>query len=309
MQCDAEGRSDFGRKRIHVVQVGLGTNSTFVQNLGGVKRDWCPTVDWLLETVSERNPEELTGVGVEPVAEHAEAMRAITSRHLPKVALLQVALGEADEEDVEIHALTDGKNEEVLMQVPKHKRKEITHHLAFLRNMSCVGSVHPEYEEQREWLQDRYGVDVNLASIRTSVWSYGRLARELNFLGCELLIIDAEGCDAAILRSLVAHCREEESYGRNAWPYVIQFETMGHCDRIEGANAEWDAITELQRSGYTLAAYSHYNSQLVHSEALKIPRIDEWACKLQCWAATASYSGHSTRGRRRTRAQGSWSQN
>jgi len=177
-----------------------------------------------------------------------------------------------------------------MSRVPKHLRKEMLRNLAFLRNMSCVGSVHPEYEEQREWLQDRYGIDVNLASIRTSVWTYGRLARELNFLGCELLIIDAEGCDAAILRSLVAHCREEERYGRNAWPYVIQFETMGHCDRIEGANAEWDAILELQRFGYTLVAYSHYNSQLVRTEALKIPRLDKWASKLQCWVQTQSYS-------------------
>ena len=60
------------------MQVGLGTNSTFVQNLGGLQQDWCASMDWLLETVSEHNPETFTGVGVEPVAEHVEAMRAIS---------------------------------------------------------------------------------------------------------------------------------------------------------------------------------------------------------------------------------------
>ena len=145
------------------MQVGLGTNSTFIQNLGGLQRDWCATIDWLLETVSEGNPARVNGVGVEPVAEHAEAMRSIASRRLPNVALLQLALGEAD------------------------------------------------------------------------------------------------------------------------WPYVIQFETMGHCDRLEGTDAEWAAITELLRSGYTLLAYSHYNTQLVRNQALGSPRIDRWAGKLQCW--------------------------
>ena len=102
---------DFRGIRIHVVQAGLGTNSTFVQNLGGLQQDWCATMEWLLETVRERNPEWLTGVGVEPVAEHAQAVRAISSKRLPNVALLQVALGEADEENVQIHALTKGKYE------------------------------------------------------------------------------------------------------------------------------------------------------------------------------------------------------
>ena len=154
------------------MQVGLGTNSTFVQNLGGLEEDWCASMDWLLETVTECNPETFTGVGVEPVEEHVKAMRAISCMRLPNVALLQVALGEANEEDVEIHVLTNDKNEEILMQVPQHQREEVTHDLAYLRNMSCAGSIHPAYEEQRKWLQDDYGADANLASNRTSVWSY-----------------------------------------------------------------------------------------------------------------------------------------
>ena len=64
---------------------------------------------------------------------------------------------------------------------------------------------------------------------------------------------------------------------------MIQFETMGHCDRLEGGNAEWKTITELEHAGYTPVAYSHYNRQLVRIEALKFPHIDKWVDNLQCW--------------------------
>ena len=274
---------NFGGNRIHAVQVGLGTNSTFVQNLGGLEEDWCANMDWLLEIVSEFKPQTFTGVGVEPVEEYVKAMRAISCKCLPKVALLQVALGEANQDDVELHVLTKEKNEEILMQVPEHQKEEVTYYLTFLRNMSCAGCIHPAYEEQRRWLQDHYNVVVKLASNRTSVWSYAYLAETLNFKGCELLIIDAEGSDTAILRSLMAYCREEEHDSRNRWPYVIQFETMGHCDRLEGNNAEWNTISELEYAGYILVAYSHYNSQLVRVEALNFPHIHKWVNKLQCW--------------------------
>ena len=280
----ARGLLDFNGSRVQVVQVGLGTNSTFVQNLGGKRGEWCPMMDWLLKTVSERSSDRLQGVAVEPVTDHARAMRAIASRRLPNVQLVEVALGEKDEEGVEIHALTDRHSEEIIQKVSPRQRTSIEWDLAFLRNMSCVGTVHPGYPDQREWLLERYGLDVDFARSKTTVWSFGKLAWELNFRGCELLIIDAEGCDAAIVRSLMAHCRDEEWRGRDAWPYVIQFETMGHCDRIEGANAEWGVITELENSGYTLIAHSHYNSQLVRTDALKkIRRVRDWASTLQCW--------------------------
>ena len=67
---------------------------------------------------------------------------------------------------------------------------------------------------------------------------------------------------------------------------MIQFETMGHCDRLEGNNAEWNTISELEFAGYTLVAYSHYNSQLVRVEALNFPHIDKWVDKLQCWGCS-----------------------
>mmetsp|Transcript_64665 Transcript_64665/g.169317 ORF Transcript_64665/g.169317 Transcript_64665/m.169317 type:complete len:203 (+) Transcript_64665:1656-2264(+) len=109
--------------------------------------------------------------------------------------------------------------------------------------------------------------------------SYGRLARELNFAGCELLVIDAEGHDTRILRSVIAHCESTPS----AWPQLIQFETMGHSDKLEGPNAEWSMITELEKRGYQLVSYSHHDSYLVRHGALGRPGpIRTWAASWVC---------------------------
>ena len=47
--------------------------------------------------------------------------------------------------------------------------------------------------------------------------------------------VDCEGRDAEILRSLVSYCYNQCCVTGNddAWPLVIHFETMGHCDKVE----------------------------------------------------------------------------
>ena len=65
--------------------------------------------------------------------------------------------------------------------------------------------------------------------MKTNMWTYGKLAKELDFSGCELLVIDAEGDDTKILRSMISHCWETGK----GWPDMIAFETQGHCDNKE----------------------------------------------------------------------------
>jgi len=274
---------NFQNQRVQIIQVGLGTNSTFIQNLLGDRNVWCPNVAWLMESLSEARPNFIKGIGVEPVAEHAKAMQKLAKKGLHQVSVVQVALGKQDEEDVAMHVLTQRKQDKLMQQVNGEYSQGLERSLVFLRNMTCVGDVHPEFEGQQAWLRDCYGVEVDLEELRTEVWSYQHLSWAMNFRGCELLIVDAEGHDAMILRSMIDYCSWEQRRGHDLWPYVIQFETMGHCDRLEGRGTEWSVISDLERIGYTLICYSHYNSQLVYNKALKNePRIYNWTTQLTC---------------------------
>jgi hypothetical protein len=111
------GFTDFAGRRVNVVQIGLGTNSTFVQNIAGPSDQYDEGIGWLLETVSEMSPQHITGVAVEPVPEHVRALRSITEEFLPGVALVQRAIGETDCESM-LHMLPKAQHDELLRRVP-----------------------------------------------------------------------------------------------------------------------------------------------------------------------------------------------
>ena len=53
------------------------------------------------------------------------------------------------------------------------------------------------------------------------LWTWMKLTEQLNFCGCELLIVDAEGHDTAVLCSMLAHCKERLRNGLYEWPNVV----------------------------------------------------------------------------------------
>ena len=69
---------------------------------------------------------------------------------------------------------------------------------------------------------------MDLDRVQTDIWTLAKLKQQLKFNACELLV-DAEGRDTTVLRSLITHCREMQQIGISEWPNVIQFETMGNC--------------------------------------------------------------------------------
>ena len=279
------GKRDFGGKRVHVVQIGLGTNSTFIQNVASpYDEDWDKGIDWILQSASSAlSPSGLTGVAVEPAAEHAQAFRPLVEKSLPGVALVQCAIGDMDG-DSELHLLPKQEHDALLRQAPWWQREGLERSLSYLMNMSCVGREHPDMQHCLQKLWGDYGVQLELQQARVKIWSWDRLARELNFEGCEVLVVDTEGFDVRILRSMIAHCRQcEEILKENHWPYVIQFETQGHSDRLEGINAEWGIINDLNNVGYTLVHYSHFNTHLARDNELWYnERVIDWAKTLVC---------------------------
>jgi len=214
------------------------------------------------------------------------ALRRGPASRMPNVSLVCAALGEQDIDGAAVYMLTQQDHDHLLNQVPSHKRRSLRRSLEYILNMSCVGRTHPDLAKQRRWLHDTYGIWVNLQRRRTDVWTWARLSWELNFSGCELLIVDTEGHDAAVLRSMIAHCtkkKRENSLSPSPWPDVIQFETMAHCDKVEGHGTEWGVITLLQNAGYVLVHYSRHNSHLVFGEVLeKEHRVWRWAESFVC---------------------------
>ena len=170
-----------------------------------------------------------------------------------------------------------------LRNVPEEHRDDLAWRLSYISNMSCIGYAHPNVRCDLQQIRDRYGVNVKMHKQRVRVWSYEKLARELNFCGCEVLIIDAEGYDVRILKSMIAHCSNREDSQFDAWPYVIQFETRGHCDNIDGPGEEWGIVASLEKVGYTLVYYSWHDTYLARTLQLRHnEHVRNWAEVLVC---------------------------
>lgn len=274
---------------MNAVQIGLGTFGTIVQNLAGRPDEWDAVVGWLLESTSETRPEHFRGVAVEPVPEHVERLSRQADGTLPHLRLVQAAVGEEEAEGSEVLVLTQAAYDGLLESVPPHQRKGLAYDLVYLRNMSCVDGPHPTFDDCWRKAWRNYGVDVCLEPLRTDVWSYSRLAESLDFCGCELLLIDAEGHDAQILRSMIRHCQEQEALGHTAWPDVVVFESAGLCDRKEGWAVEEDVRRQLEAYGYFVLVKCKMNTDMVRRSAMETSkRLQRWAHNVTCYSCNAS---------------------
>lgn len=259
--------------RAHVVQVGLGDNRTFLHDWG----DSNPNLGWLLSAVSRDR--DFCGVAVEPVWKHLEAAYHLAkdTRYDYNVALVQAALGEYTGRTL-MYRVEELSQKELQCLDPA-AREDYELQMSYLRNMSCV-------EELSDWLRDRHhileeqlgplGVHVPITEDVVPLWTWERLVEELGFKGCEVLIIDTEGFDVEILRSLAAYCADR----LEELPWVIQFESNGLCNARAGYNCEWYIIPEFEKLGYTLLARGR-DTYLVLKTAESASLnawLDEWAC-------------------------------
>ena len=279
----AQGHRDFGGQKLHFLQIGLGDNTTFVQNFAGQWSEWSFSVDWLCRAASESRSDFVRGVGVEPVRHLIDRHRPLL-RWLPNVELVQAAISDVEAKCMQMHVLTQQVQQRLLSQADEHKKEILEYHLEYLNNMSSLGQLHPQLSGHITDLESECGVELCFGVQDTQVWSYRTLATTLNFVGCEVLMIDAEGHDTRILMSLLQHCEEDP----RAWPEVIQFETMGHCDQFKDRPCESEAIGMLQAAGYLLVAHSHNDSYLVSSARASSGRLQRWLCQWKCYECNKS---------------------
>eukprot|EP00416_Gambierdiscus_australes_P036649 CAMPEP_0171105732 /NCGR_PEP_ID=MMETSP0766_2-20121228/63315_1 /TAXON_ID=439317 /ORGANISM="Gambierdiscus australes, Strain CAWD 149" /LENGTH=321 /DNA_ID=CAMNT_0011566663 /DNA_START=11 /DNA_END=973 /DNA_ORIENTATION=- len=273
------GVHDFDQKRLNMLQIGLGTFGTFVQNLTCPSEIY-PNVSWLLEASSDSSP-GLLAVGVEPVPEHIGRLRPLL-QHLPRACLVQAAVGRRNQ-TVDVHAITRDSYEKYTQTVRPAELKMFDDMVLYLRNMSCVGQAHPEFGRFSMQLEARCGVKVEPQPIQARAVTYGVLARVLRFSGVEVLLVDAEGCDCRILQSMIDHCTQWDNI--KAWPDVIQFETMGHSNWMADSssrNMEAETCRALESHGYVVACYGS-DTQLVRLSALASePRLQRWVETFRC---------------------------
>lgn len=270
------GCRDFEGYRLNILQIGLGTCRTFLQNLTDPSNSH-QSVSWLLTAATDRSW-RLRGVGVEPVPEHVEHLQPALES-LPYTSLLQGAVSTCSE-DVEVFAVTPQMYENAASKVPWALRDSFDNLVIYLRNMSCVGQKHPDLDRCYKQLEAMIGVGVEMEPIRARAFSYSEMSSMLNFNGVEVLIVDAEGHDCRILQSMIDHCNSHESTPQD-WPDVIQFETMGHCDRVDGSGVEDRTVRSLQFHGYASALVGR-DTVMVKLAALPEQRMQDLMTSLKC---------------------------
>ena len=275
--------TNFGGEKLNFIQIGLGTNATFIQNLAGNKKTHSRSLHWLFQPSTEHAQDKVTGIGVEPIAHLAEALLKVAV-HLPRVQVLQKAIGDQDQQGKDMFFLSKQTHDDLISKVQAFRREELTQDLEYLCNMSCLGSEHPKMRSTMDHIVAKYEIQdtselCKPCTQKVDVWSWSTLVREFNFGGCEILLVDAEGSDAKILRSLVQHCKTNPTH----WPEMIQFETMGHCDVLEGQGTELRVLETLQGEGYKIITISEYNSIVIKASAIENEEkwrnvVGEWYC-------------------------------
>lgn len=270
---------DFAGADVHIFQVGLGTYATFLQ----------PNVRWLrilLQASTWLESEPLRGIGVDPLEESVGPLEELAVNEVGASVLL-AALGK-DGIQQSLFCLPRGARQHIRDLMVEHneetwRRTDVDGSLAYLENMSSMGAPHPdfEYNAARVRRMARVGADFPLLEERkVPCHTFEGVLALHNARACEVLVVDAEGADCAILRNVIAAC----STGRVPWPRVIRFEIGPRG----GAREEEDEqmLCDLQREGYVLIDHSG-DATLVHRQAMQAcPALAMWADRkftLRCY--------------------------
>lgn len=265
---------DYKGKPVHVIQIGLGTFDTFLH-------DDAAWIDVLLQATSRRAGDKLKAIGVDPVEESAGPLEQLAmEKEQHYVSIMLAAVGE-ETGTVSLFCLphtTRLKMREELehRRVDALKRANVDWSLSFLENMSSTHRPHPEFHYYTDDVYRLSKTNQELMERReVQLITYAGILRKPNSRGCEVLIIDAEGTDCAILRSMIHTGTTSEDF---LWPLVICFEIQGHGDVKERKSVEESTVRDLQSLGYLLL-HGHKDATLVYSPALH-GKLRKWANKL-----------------------------
>ena len=165
-------------------------------------------------------------------------------------------------------------------------RAQLDWDFSYLENMASIGVPAADLASTVDRVCEIAECDstIVLEKRLVAVYTFEQMLRVHKASGCEVLVVDAEGHDCSILRSMIAACR----WGGVPWPYAIRFETRGHADSREGAGAEDGMVRRLQWHSYLLLAVNG-DTTLVHSaETLAPARVGRQALHAHMLSLPAS---------------------
>ena len=152
---------DFNWQAVDIVQIGLGTNQTFIQ-----KDSYF--IQGLLEGTDEHGHKRLTGIGVDPVVECVKGLYR-HRRRSGKVALIAGAVArESGTRRIFGLPWDLPKAVESVMRrllIPPEVQAEVRTQLEYLKNMSRLDAPHPRYKAS---------VDCIPALVRRQLFKEGR---------------------------------------------------------------------------------------------------------------------------------------
>ena len=276
-----EGRTVHNHKgkSVHILQIGLGTFGTFLHN----DTYW---MEVLLEATSKRKSEPLRAIGVDPVEDSSGPMESLALAQRQRyVSITQAAVGDHSGQVLLYclpHAARLKLRNELLRKNPKdiETRAFVDKELAYLESMSSIDIPHPDFCQKLLSVKEYSKTAMQLMETRrVQLFSFSDLLQYHNCRGCQVLIIDAEGADCTILRSMLSACTGR---GRIRYPWVIRFETRGHGDykeRDQHEHAEESTVEELRKHGYLLLQ-ADGDTTLIHGPAMhRSRRLARWADK------------------------------
>jgi len=262
---------NYANKAVHILQVGLGTFGTFVKPN---EQTWMAL---LLKASSwKKNDNVLKAIGVDPLEESVSLQQAAVTG-TSKCSFLLAAIDE-DSEPKSLFCLPRGMRFRIFQSLQGEalwKRMLVDAELEFMENMSSIGSPHRDYKQCMDRIIDCIDLKESLQEERrVEVCTFEEVLRIHNASGCEVLVIDAEGSDCAIIRSMLACCKKKHA----SWPWVICFETQSLANfKEDNQNLEEKIITLLQEEEYLLI-YAGRDAVLVHHPTLRqLQDLAQWA--------------------------------
>ena len=224
------GTSDWGT----LTQYCAGKYKTYASKLAADIRTSIDALGWA------------RGLSVEPVPEFLQALPV-----LPRVAKVEAAMGEVSGELI-LYFVSPETIERHMSQFRVHlpwkntetgeivDRNEVDV-MWYAKSLSCVGRPHPDLL----WMLQQVGQEDLLEQQRVRVLSWGDLCFQHDVGSVDIVQVDCEGMDCAILRGMLKHCDEN---GPGGLPRKIKFEANHLTDAFEVEAT----ISALEERGYNV---------------------------------------------------------